>query len=243
MSSSSKLRDLIGVLRVVGDAGQAALPGDASSRGPCPSRALQAGVQVRVDVGHVRVVELLDPAEADHPRGHPVGEHDDVAADRLAVAELVPHLAEELVVVVDVGVVVDLDAGLLLELLQRRVVLLAVDVDVVGPVGEDQLLLDVAERSLLVQAPRSAWRPRCRRRPAVRRARARRRARRAQAPRREKPGAWPATDLAAPAAGRLSTASPVPASRALAMTTSSSRPPCAIGSCQRTRSRQGIPSG
>ena len=79
---------------------------------------LQAGEQVGLDVRHVGLVELLDPAEPDHPGGHPVGEHDDVAADRLAAAELVLDLAEELVVVVDVVVVGDVDAGLRLELLE-----------------------------------------------------------------------------------------------------------------------------
>ena len=52
--------------------------------------------------------------------GHPVGEHHHVAPDRLAVAELVAHLGEELGVVVDVVGVVDLDAGALLEVLERR---------------------------------------------------------------------------------------------------------------------------
>ncbi len=115
-----------------------------------PAGGPQVGQELRLDVGHVRHVELLHPAEADHAGGHPVGHRDDVAADRLAGGELVAHLGEELGVVVDVGVVGDRDPGLLLELLERRdhrlalaVDLLGLDVDVLRPVGEVDDLLGV----------------------------------------------------------------------------------------------------
>ena len=143
VSSSSKLRDLAGVLRVVGDAGETALPRHAVVALRVPVGALQVGDEVRVDVRHVGVVELLQPAEVDHPGGHPVGEHDDVAADRLAVAELVLDLGEELVVVVDVGVVGDVDAGLLLERLERGSSACLLTSMYSGQLREDELLLRV----------------------------------------------------------------------------------------------------
>ena len=55
-----------------------------------------------MQVRHLRGVQRLGPAELDHLRGHPVGQHHQVAVDRLAVAELVAHLGEELGVVADV---------------------------------------------------------------------------------------------------------------------------------------------
>ena len=121
VSSSSKLLDLLGQLGVVGDAGEAALPRRRVLRS-CPTAALQRLDQVLVQVGDLGGVELLEPAEADHPRGHPVGEHHDVAPGRLAVGELVAHHPEELGVVVDVVDVVDLDAGPRLEVLERVLV-------------------------------------------------------------------------------------------------------------------------
>ena len=77
-----------------------------------PGLVAQRVDQVGVEVGHVLRVQRLDPAEADHPRRHPVGQDDHVAVDRLAGAELVAHLGVELGVVVDVDPVVDRDAGL-----------------------------------------------------------------------------------------------------------------------------------
>ena len=56
---------------------------------------------------------------AGQPGGHPVGHHDDVAPDRLSRVELVADLAEVLVVGVDVLVVVDRDAGLFHEPVER----------------------------------------------------------------------------------------------------------------------------
>ena len=91
-------------------------------------------------LGTLLGVQRLDPAEADHPGGHPVGQHDHVALDRLARAELVAHLGEELGVVVDVVGVVDGDPGRssnVLELVARP----CARVDVGRPVGDDQLLV------------------------------------------------------------------------------------------------------
>ena len=71
-----------------------------------------------------------DVAVADPARGHVVGQHDDVAPDRLAVLELLADLPEELVVVVDVLEVLDVAAVLLVEGLEDLLV------DVERPVGE-----------------------------------------------------------------------------------------------------------
>ena len=86
-------------------------------------------------VRDVGLVQLLHPAQPDQPGGHPVGEAEGVAAGVLAGGQLRLDLGEELVVVVDVLGVVDLDAGLLREGVQRRVRRgLVVDVDVRRPV-------------------------------------------------------------------------------------------------------------
>ena len=118
VSSSSKLLDLLGQLGVVGDAGQAALPRRGVGAVLVPLPALERRDQVLVEVRHLVRGQRLDPAEADHAGGHPVGQHHHVAADRLAVAELVAHLREELGVVADVVGVVHLDAGGRLEVLR-----------------------------------------------------------------------------------------------------------------------------
>ena len=155
VSSSSKLFDLAGHVGVVGDAGQAALPRRVVARGPGPTAGRCSGsMRLLVHVGDLRVVELLDPAEVDHPGRHPVGEHEHVALDRLAGAELVLHLGEELGVVVDVVGVVDADAGGLRRRLDERRGLLAPGVDVGRPVGDDQPL--VAGRDVLADAGRRA---------------------------------------------------------------------------------------
>src|SRR5690606_27028457 len=60
---------------------------------------------------------------------------DEVGADVLAEHELILDLRVVRVVVVDVDAVVDRDAALILELLERRVVAVVVLVEVEGPVG------------------------------------------------------------------------------------------------------------
>ena len=107
------------------------------------------GMRFLVKFGSLGEVERLDPAEADHPRRHPVGHHDHVALDRLARRQLVLHLGVELGVVVDVVGVGHRDAGLLLEDRHRGPGL--VDrVDVGRPVRDDQPL--VGRRDVLREA-------------------------------------------------------------------------------------------
>src|SRR5215208_8157451 len=104
-------------------------------------RRLQPLDQVRVRVRHGRLVELLDVAEADHARGHPVGDHVDVATAGVALVVLLADLAEELGVVVDLFDVLDLRLAvvLLLELLERAAVLF----DVERPVGYVERVADL----------------------------------------------------------------------------------------------------
>ena len=98
--------------------------------------------------------------EVDHPRGHPVGHHEDVPAGGLAVLQLRRDLGEERLVVVDVAVlVVDGDAGLLLELLHGRGVRPVDRVEVADPVGEDDRLLLVADRSVVTHLSASTLAP------------------------------------------------------------------------------------
>jgi hypothetical protein len=80
---------------------------------------LQRGQEVGL-VRDVGLVDLLDPSEVDEPRRHPVGEHGHVAADVLALLQLRAEAREPLVVGVDLLEVVDGDAELVLELLERR---------------------------------------------------------------------------------------------------------------------------
>src|SRR5262249_16310999 len=97
-----------------------------------------------------RLVELLRPALLDHQAevAVVVREDDDVAAGRLAARELALDLGEERGVVVDVLGVRDVDAELLLELLQRRVRMrLVVRVDVERPVREVQSLRERVVRA------------------------------------------------------------------------------------------------
>ena len=101
--------------------------------------------QVVVEVGHLGGVQRLDPPEGDHPGGHPVGQHEHVALDGLAVAELVAHLGEELGVVVDVVGVLDGDAGLGLEHVAGVGRPVRPGVDVGRPVADDQLLVVVRD--------------------------------------------------------------------------------------------------
>ena len=91
------------------------------------------------------MVELLDPAEVDHLGRHPVGQHEHVALDRLAAAELVLHLGEEVVVVGDVVGVRNADTAQLLEVIDSgglRIFLIGL-IDVGLPVGDDEFLLAV----------------------------------------------------------------------------------------------------
>ena len=102
---------------------------------------LQLGAQVR-RVRNLGLVQLLGVSHADHPAGHPVGEHDDVLADVLAVGELALDLAVVRVVAVDVLGVRGVDAGLLLERLEGRIGLgRLVVVEVERPVGPRDGLL------------------------------------------------------------------------------------------------------
>ena len=94
-------------------------------------RVVAVRVEVRVlldgdevlDVRDRGLVELLGPALLEHQPevAVVVGQHDDVAVDRLPARERALDLPEERGVVVDVLDVVDVDAGLLLELVERRV--------------------------------------------------------------------------------------------------------------------------
>ena len=94
-------------------------------------------------VGDQVLVELLDVAVLDPQRGHPVRQHDDVAADVLPLLELGAHLRVELAVVVHVLGVDDLEAGQLLERLEARTRPgLVVDVDVERPVRPVDELVD-----------------------------------------------------------------------------------------------------
>ena len=99
------------LLLVPADAGEAALPRQRLRAARVEVEVQQVGVEVR-HVRDVGVVELLRVAEADPAADHPVGEADGVGADVLAERELVLDLAVVGVVVVDVDLVVDLDAGL-----------------------------------------------------------------------------------------------------------------------------------
>src|SRR4029453_11965248 len=74
-----------------------------------------------------------------------VGYCDDVAPDRLTAPELRLDLAEERRIVVDVGLVVDVDAVLLLELVEGRVPL-SLGVHVQSPVREVQGLRELVVR-------------------------------------------------------------------------------------------------
>ena len=128
-------------LLVPGQAAEDALPRQRVRPSRVEVDVLQRRQQV-LRVGNRGLVELLGVAHPHHAPGHPVGEHDDVLADVLAVGELALDLAVVGVVAVDVLAVGDVDARLLLELLQRRVGLgRLVVVEVQRPVGPGDGLL------------------------------------------------------------------------------------------------------
>ena len=104
-------------------------------------------------LGMLAVVELLHVAQADQPRDHPVGAAPHVAAGVLATLEERAHLGVELVVVVVVLGVVDLDAGLLGERVERGARLLVVGRRRCTRVQFDQLTtFSVSLRSLAAAA-------------------------------------------------------------------------------------------
>ena len=134
-----------GGVEVVRDAGEAALPRQRVDAARVELDVLQRRLEVG-GVGDVGRVELLDVALADEARDHPVGAAPDVTAGVLAALEEGAHLGVELVVVVVVLGVVDLDAGLLGEGIERGTRLLVLrDVDVLGPVGPVDDLVGVAQ--------------------------------------------------------------------------------------------------
>ena len=135
-----------------------------------PLPAAQRVDQVGVDVRHVRDLSSgwIQP-RLDHPGGHPVGQHHHVALDRLAGAELVADLGEELGVVVDVVGVLDGDPGCFLEVLQRVRLALRARVDVRRPVADDQRACRSRRRLRRSTSPGPAGRPRSRRTAAQRR--------------------------------------------------------------------------
>ncbi len=92
---------------------------------------VQGGHQVGL-VGDVGVVERGQPAEADQPVHHEVGDDEDVGADVVAPAQRLPDPGEVLLVVVDVLAVVHGEAALGLEQPDGLLV------DVEGPVGDAQ---------------------------------------------------------------------------------------------------------
>ncbi len=156
-SSSSKLPTSLVSFGVVGDAGQSALPRHGVLPRSCPSSGC-AGSSTRFasTLGRLLLSSFWSqPRLTIRPAIQSV-EHEDVATGGLAVGELVADDAEELVVVVDVGDVVDLDAASLLERLEGRVdrdllaaLLDLLLVDVERPVGEVQRLLGSADWSVL----------------------------------------------------------------------------------------------
>ena len=129
-----------GQLRVRRDPGHPGLPGQAVLAVGVEARVRERVLQV-LDVRNRALVERLRPALVDQEPGEArvVGEDDDVAVDRLALRQRALDLAEVRGVVVDVLEVVDLDARLLRELLERRPLLrLLVEVDVELPVREPE---------------------------------------------------------------------------------------------------------
>jgi hypothetical protein len=135
------LQALRELLLVPGDAGEAGLPRQRVRAPRVEVGVLQARVEVGHRVGHVRLVEGLRVARGDPDRGHPVGEADGIRTDVLTQGELVAHLREVRVVVVDRDVVVDGQTGLLHEGLERRMVAVVVLVEVERPVRPRQRLL------------------------------------------------------------------------------------------------------
>src|SRR5205823_9666766 len=140
--------------------GDLVVPGDAVHAGGPGKRVVAVGTERRMllrrdgvlDVRDYALVELLRPLVGDvlAEEAVVVGGDDDVAVDSLALREPPLNLREVPRVVVDLFVVVDLDAGFLRELLQRRRLVDAgglerrLRVDVVRPVREVEDLLDLA---------------------------------------------------------------------------------------------------
>ncbi len=135
-----RLRLALDLVLAVDDPGEARLPRHRVLALGVEGRRLEPVDQVLARVGQLGLVELLHVAQADHARGHPVGDHVDVAPARVAALVLLADLAEELGVVVDLLDVLDLGPVLLLELLEGAAVLL----DVEGPVGEVEGVRDLA---------------------------------------------------------------------------------------------------
>src|SRR6266545_4860907 len=105
------------------------------------------------------VVELLNPPFLDHERRVTtvVRQHEDVPVDPLAARERASDLAEVLVVRVDVLEVIDLDAELLVERVERRPPLrLLVDVDVERPVREVDSLRELVRAGCALLAGAAA---------------------------------------------------------------------------------------
>ena len=141
VQSAFRLGLLAGDGVVVAQAGHARLPRRVVVVGRVEADALVDVLHVRDLLRRVLQVDLLDPARADEPGGHPVGQHDEVPAGVRAGLEGRPDRAEELVVRVDDLLVVDRRPVLRLEVIERlvlgRVVLVGVDVE--RPVREVEL--------------------------------------------------------------------------------------------------------
>jgi hypothetical protein len=110
-----------------------------------PALVLEGVPEVARAVGHVGLVDLLDPAVGDELGGHPVGQDDQVPTGRQLADEGRLDRLDEGCVVADLLLVVDLDLVFLLELLERRRRTGLVgarlagrtgEIDVGGPVGE-----------------------------------------------------------------------------------------------------------
>src|SRR6188472_498727 len=128
------------------DAGHTRLPRKAVRPVGVERRALLRVDEVR-DVRDLVLVEWLDPLLAHEELRVPraVREDEDVAVDPTTLRQRALDLREVRRVVVDVLEVVDLDAGLLGELVERRVLLrLLVVVDVERPVREAEHVRDLA---------------------------------------------------------------------------------------------------
>src|SRR5207245_4346946 len=104
------------------------------------------------------LVELLDPALLHEQRriARVVGHHDYVPARRLAAGEVGLDLGEERRVVVDVLAIVDMNAVLLLELVERRMLAARLVVDVERPVREVQSLGELGRDGCAAGGPWAA---------------------------------------------------------------------------------------
>ena len=137
-----------GQRRVVGDAGDAGLPRQVERRAVVPLLVEEAVLEVD-PVGDAVERQLLDPAEVLEPGGHPVGRADDVVVDDAAGAEdRGQDPVVDLVVVVEVLVVGDGDAGLLGEAVERADGAVLGRVDVGLPVEDPDLAVAGADAAL-----------------------------------------------------------------------------------------------